>query len=171
MVWQHWSLVQSQHTQGLGYRQEPHKYWRDGRMSCLSGINQRWETYSSYSKRDLFPLFKSSNSSLRPKWALLSSENLPLFEDTALSQLQLLDNNNASDKSGLCEMRQSSSHKPDVCFSATTELFLLLLGDRHDTEAVVLDQPWMLSHGHTVEVSKDFSHAAKVCFFRRPQSF
>ena len=171
MVWQHWSSVQSQHTQGLGYRQECHKYWRDRRMSFLSGVNQRWEKYSSYSKRDLFPLCKNRNSSLSPKWALISSENLPLFEDTALSQLLLLDNNNASDKSGLCEMRQSSSHKPHVCFSATTELFLLLLGDGHDTEAGALDQPRMLSHGHTAELSKGFSHAAKVCFFRCPQSF
>ena len=48
---------------------------------------------------DLFPLFESSFPSLSPKWALISSENPHLFEDTTLSQLLLL-NSNSSSKSG-----------------------------------------------------------------------
>ena len=79
---------------------------------------------SSDSKRNLSPLFKSSDSNLSPKWALISSEHFHLFADTTLSQSLLPLDSNAAHKSGFYEMRQSSSCKVDLCFSATTELIL-----------------------------------------------
>ena len=48
---------------------------------------------------DLFPIFESSFPNLSPKWALISSENPHLLEDTTLSQLLRLDSN-SSNKSG-----------------------------------------------------------------------